>query len=133
MAVYSFFKWKRKKSGGEEIMKKMTPAWIVGLCVLMALLGVGSYFALGKLGGSAVITDTIFFVFSVTACLLLAGCFKNAYILTLLSGLGGTALWLYQLINQGVGLSVAVFYIIVSINSIIAVYQQYFSKKHRGA
>lgn len=92
------------------------------------MLGVIMYFVLSLLNSSSVIFDDIFFVFSVTACMMLAFYYKNAYIITLLSGLFGTILWTVQYFDTQQGLSVAVFYLIVLINSIVAVYRQYFKK-----
>lgn len=132
MAVYSYVKWKKAKSGTDSQMKIMTRKQLVLLCSLMAVLGLIMYFVLRALGSSSVIFDDIFFVCSVSACLLLAMYFKNAYIITLFSGLFGTVLWTVQYFKTNQGLSVAVFYLIVFINSCIAVYQQYKPKFRKG-
>ena len=60
-----------------------------------------------------------------TACIGLAACYKNAYIVNLGSGIGGTILWLYKAITMGTGISMAVFFAIVALNSALAVQQQY--------
>lgn len=125
MAVYSYVKWKKAKSSTGGQMKIMTRKQLVLLVSLMAMLGLVMYAVLRALGSSSVIFDDIFFVCSVSACLLLAMYFKNAYIITLFSGLFGTVLWTVQYFKTNQGLSVAVFYLIVFINSCIAVYQQY--------
>lgn len=132
MAVYSYVKWKKAKSNADSHMKIMTKKQLVLLCSLMAMLGLIMYFVLQALGSSSVIFDDIFFVCSVSACLLLAMYFKNAYIITLLSGMFGTVLWTVQYFKAHQGLSIAVFYLIVFINSCIAVYQQYKPIRRKG-
>lgn len=79
--------------------------------------------------GIGMALDAAFFVFSVAACLQLAFCYKSAYLVTLLSGLGGTLLWGWKMLEKGTGLSLAAFYLIVLINSVIAVQMQYFSRE----
>lgn len=125
MAVYSFVKWNNKKSNGEKNMSVMNKKQLSLLSLFMILLGTIMYFILSMLRSGNVIFDDIFFVFSVSACLLLAMYFKNAYIITLLSGLFGTVLWSIQYFTINQGLSVAVFYFIVLISSVIAVCQKY--------
>ena len=125
MAIYSFIKWHRKKSSVESEMKIMNKKQLALLGAFMISLGFIMYFVLKKLNSSSVIFDDIFFVCSVSACLLLAMYFRNAYIVTLFSGLFGTVLWVVQYFSTHQGLSVAVFYCIVLINSIIAVCRQY--------
>lgn len=124
MAIYSFISW-RKNSTNNNPLKIMNHKQFSILCIAMILLAVAMYFILRELNSSNVVCDAIFFVFSVSACLLLAFRYKNAFIVTLLSGLGGTALWLYQSIVTNIGISLAVFYIIVSVNSIYAIYTNY--------
>lgn len=125
MALYSYFSWGKKQRQGRGELRRMTGKGIVALCISMLTLGTVMYAILGWLNSAAVLVDDIFFVFSVSACLLLAFRYKNAYIVTLLSGLGGTALWTYQMITVNNGFSLSVFYLIVSVNSVIAIYQQY--------
>lgn len=56
---------------------------------------------------------------------------KLSYVITLFSGLGGgTALWIYQYVATKNGLSLALFYVIVVINSIIAVVSVYKKKNY---
>lgn len=129
MAIYSFIGWGKQKKDSDAIMKKMPYKGVALLCGGMVLLGVVMYFVLKMLHSQSVLLDAIFFVCSVSACLLLAIRYKNAYIITLLSGLGGTALWGHQTIQTGVGISLAVFYFIVCINSVLAVYHQYLKKE----
>ena len=131
MAIYSFIKWHSKKQADIK-MKVMNRKQIALLCSFMLLLGFVMYFVLNKLHSSSVIFDDFFFVFSVTACLLLAFYYKNAYVITMLSGLFGTVLWSFQYFETRQGLSVAVFYFIVLMNSIIAVFQQYKSIPGKG-
>lgn len=131
MAIYSFIKWYSKKQADIK-MKVMNKKQIALLCSFMLLLGFVMYFVLNRLKSSSVIFDDFFFVFSVTACLLLAFYYKNAYVITMLSGLFGTVLWSFQYFETRQGLSVAVFYFIVLINSIIAVFQQYKSIPEKG-
>lgn len=131
MAIYSFIKWHSKKQADIK-MKVMNKKQIALLCSFMLLLGFIMYFVLNRLNSSSVIFDDFFFVFSVTACLLLAFYYKNAYVITMLSGLFGTVLWSFQYFETRQGLSVAVFYFIVLINSIIAVFQQYKSILGKG-
>lgn len=125
MAVYSFVKWNNKKSNGEKNMSVMNKKQLSLLSLFMILLGTIMYFILSMLRSGNVIFDDIFFVFSVSACLLLAMYFKNAYIITLLSGLFGTVLWSIQYFTINQRLSVAVFYFIALISSVIAVCQKY--------
>ncbi len=125
MAIYSYIKWKKAKNSDDGEMKIMNKRQLTVLGTFMVCLGFVMYFILNALGSNSVICDDIFFVFSVSACLLLAMYFKNAYIITLLSGLFGTVLWTAQYFELAQGLSVAVFYLIVLINSIIAVCKQY--------
>lgn len=131
MAIYSFVKWHSKKQADIK-MKVMNKKQIALLCFFILLLGFVMYFVLNRLNSSSVIFDDFFFVFSVTACLLLAFYYKNAYVITMLSGLFGTVLWSFQYFETRQGLSVAVFYFIVLINSIIAVFQQYKSIPEKG-
>lgn len=127
MAIYSYIKWKSKKS--DERLKTMTRKQQLITALLTLLLGIVMYFVLKALKSNSVIFDDMFFVFSVCSCLLLAFCFKSAYIITLFSGIFGTVLWTVQYIKLGTGLAVAVFYFIMLLNSIIAVYQQYIKVK----
>ncbi|MGL4737015.1 MAG: nicotinamide riboside transporter PnuC [Cellulosilyticaceae bacterium] len=128
MAIYSYISWKKKKQEATTIMKEMTGKQLFLLGSGMCLLGIVMYQVLLDLGSTSVLPDTVFFVFSVSACLLLAFCFKNAYVITLFSGLGGTFLWTYQMVHTQTGFSIAVFYMVVALNSVIAVYQHYFSQ-----
>lgn len=125
MSIYSFLTWKKREKQGAASMKKMKWPWVLAMAAAMALCGAGVMAVLAKTGSPAAAPDAVFFVFSVTACLLLAFCYRNAYLVTLLSGLGGVILWTGQMIAGKPGLSVAAFYMIVAVNSIIAVYQQY--------
>lgn len=129
MAVYSFFSWKKKAQSQEDVLKKMPVKGVALMIFAMILLGIIMMFVLKNLNSSAILVDDIFFVFSVTACVLLAVGYQNAYVVTLLSGLGGTALWLYQMLQTGVGLSIAVFYVIVSVNSVMAICKSRSKKK----
>ena len=128
MALYSFWKWHGKKKETEAIMKKMNRRertfMIVGAIVLFAIM-TGILSAVNGAINANVLFDTFFFVCSVTACIGLAACYKNAYIVNLGSGIGGTILWLYKAITMGTGISMAVFFAIVALNSALAVHQQY--------
>lgn len=128
MAIYSFVSWKKTQASGQPIMKKMNYKGFIIMIVSMAMVAVAMYFVLIKLNSSNVIVDLIFFVFSVTACLLLALRYKIAYIVTLFSGIGGTVLWIFQTISTKNGLSIAIFYAIVAINSCMAIFEQYIKK-----
>ena len=128
MALYSFISWRKKKESTEAIMKKMSFRQNSMLGFAMIALGIVMYFVLQLSNSTNVLVDSVFFVFSVSACLLLAFCYKNAYMITLMSGVCGTILWTYQMLETGSGFSIAAFYLIVSINSIIAVYEQYIKK-----
>lgn len=134
MAIYSLVKWHNKKNSDDSKMKIMSKKQVLGTSIFMLVLGLIMYFVLNILNSSSVIFDDIFFVCSVSACLLLALYFRNAYIVTLFSGLFGTVLWTVQYFSTHQGLSVAVFYCIVLINSIIAVCRQYklFFKGEKG-
>lgn len=132
MAIYSFVKWHKKKKSDKSQMRIMNKKQLVMLVSFMAVLGVVMYFVLNALNSSSVIFDDIFFVCSVSACLLLAMYFKNAYVITLFSGLFGTVLWVVQYLKTSQGLSVAVFYCIVFVNSLIAVHQQYKPTSKKG-
>ena len=106
-------------------MKSLNKKQMFIVSIFMILLSLIMYFVLQKLGSSNIIVDDFFFVVTVTSCLLLAFCYKSAYLITFFSGISGSILWLVQMINTGSGLSISVFYIIVTINAIIALFQQY--------
>lgn len=131
MALYSFYSWfKNKKSGQAETqLKTMRKKSVFLLCVFMVCIGVASYFLLNSLNSENIIPDTIFFAFSVTACVLLALRYKIAYIITLFSGAGGVVLYSVQMFSSGRGLSIAVFYGLVTVNSIIGVINNYLKKQ----
>ena len=130
MAAYSYLSWKKKKEETDQIMRRMTRKG-TGLLVASMLAGwLVMFFLLPASDGGrgiGTVLDAAFFVFSVAACLQLAFCYKSAYLVTLLSGLGGTLLWGWKMFEKGTGLSLAVFYLIVLVNSVIAVRMQYFS------
>lgn len=81
MALYSFWKWHGKKKETEAIMKKMNRReltfMIVGAIVLFAIM-TGILSAVNGALNANVLFDTFFFVCSVTACIGLAACYKNA-------------------------------------------------------
>ena len=106
------------RKGTGLLVASMLAGWLVMFFLLPASDG-------GR--GIGTVLDAAFFVFSVAACLQLAFCYKSAYLVTLLSGLGGTLLWGWKMFEKGTGLSLAVFYLIVLVNSVIAVRMQYFS------
>lgn len=128
VAIYSFYIWQKNKTNNETTLKAMSKLKLTLLTFSIIIIGVASYFLLNALHSENIIPDTIFFVFSVVACILLALRYKIAYIITLLSGLGGTVLWIFQMITTGNGASIAVFYIIVTINSVIAIIKNYYKK-----
>lgn len=125
MAIYTFIAWHKKKKASASIMKPMPIKVAAITLALMAVGTVAVFFILKALKSKSIIVDLIFFMFSICACILLALRYKNAYFLTLFSGLGGTALWIYQAITTKQGITLAVFYAIASLNSVVAVYQQY--------
>lgn len=125
MALYSYFSWKRKAINHKQRLKSLSHSGIGCLCIGMCGVLIGLYFLLSRLGSTAVVIDAAFFTCSAAACVLLAICYKCAYIVTLLSGLGGAVLWGYQAAYTGTGFSIAAFYCIVTFNSIIAVYREY--------
>lgn len=129
MAIFSYFVWRKNQTQSKTILKTMTNREIFFLFVSIIVLGVVSFMLLRVLKSKDIIPDTIFFVFSVLACILLALRYKNAYIVTLLSGIGGIILWSYKAIIGGNGVSLAVFYAIVTINSIIAIVNNYKAQK----
>ena len=121
---------KKKKEETDQIMRCMTRKGTGLLTVSMLAGWFVMFFLLPVSGGSrgiGTVLDAAFFVFSVAACLQLAFCYKSAYLVTLLSGLGGTLLWGWKMFEKGTGVSLAVFYLIVLVNSVIAVRMQYFS------
>ena len=134
MAAYSYLSWKKKKEETDQIMRHMTRkgtgmlagSMLIGWLVIFFLLPVSD----GGRGIGAAL-DAAFFVFSMAACLQLAFCYKSAYLVTMLSGLGGTLLWSWKMFEGGSGLSLAVLHLIVLINSLIAVQMQYFSEKKK--
>lgn len=135
MAAYSYLSWKKKKEKTDQIMRKMTGKGVGMLAAVMLLGGIVLFFLLPAPNGRELGTalDAAFFVCSVAACLQLAFCYKSAYLITFLSGFGGTLLWGWKMLERGTGLSLAAFYLIVLINSLIAVWMQYFpiSEKHQ--
>ncbi len=136
MALYSLRKWHGKKKETEAIMKKMDrrelTSMVVGAIVLFVIM-TGILSAINGAFNANVLFDTFFFVCSVTACIGLAACYKNAYIVNLGSGIGGTILWLYKAITMETGISMAVFFAIVALNSALAVQQQYGKSSRRAA
>ena len=136
MALYSLRKWHGKKKETEAIMKKMDrrelTSMVVGAIVLFVIM-TGILSAKNGAFNANVLFDTFFFVCSVTACIGLAACYKNAYIVNLGSGIGGTILWLYKAITMETGISMAVFFAIVALNSALAVQQQYGKNSRRAA
>ena len=105
---------------------------VVGAIVLFVIM-TGILSAINGAFNANVLFDTFFFVCSVTACIGLAACYKNAYIVNLGSGIGGTILWLYKAITMETGISMAVFFAIVALNSALAVQQQYGKSSRRAA
>ena len=136
MALYSLRKWHGKKKETEAIMKKMDrrelTSMVVGAIVLFVIM-TAILSAINGAFNANVLFDTFFFVCSVTACIGLAACYKNAYIVNLGSGIGGTILWLYKAITMETGISMAVFFAIVALNSALAVQQQYGKSSRRAA
>ena len=106
MALYSFWKWRGKKKQTETIIAAV-------LSKVNGTLDINVFF------------DTFFFVCSAIACIGLAACYKNAYIVNLGSGIGGTILWVFKAVTMGTGISVAVFFLAVAINAAMAIRQQY--------
>lgn len=127
MALYSLRKWHGKKKRPkryEEMDRRELTSMVVGAIVLFVIM-TGILSAINGAFNANVLFDTFFFVCSVTACIGLAACYKNAYIVNLGSGIGGTILWLYKAITMETGISMAVFFAIVALNSALAVQQQY--------
>lgn len=90
MALYSFWKWRGKKKQTETIMRKMNRRelsfTVLGAMILFGIIAA----VLSKVNGTLdinVFFDTFFFVCSAIACIGLAACYKNAYIVNLGSGL----------------------------------------------
>ena len=131
MALYSLRKWHGKKKETEAIMKKMDrrelSLMVVGAIVLFVIM-TGILSAINGAFNANVLFDTFFFV-----CSVMAACYKNAYIVNLGSGIGGTILWLYKAITMETGISMAVFFAIVALNSALAVQQQYGKSSRRAA
>ena len=122
MALYSLRKWHGKKKETEAIMKKMDrrelTSMVVGAIVLFVIM-TGILSAINGAFNANVLFDTFFY--------------KNAYIVNLGSGIGGTILWLYKAITMETGISMAVFFAIVALNSALAVQQQYGKSSRRAA
>mgnify|MGYP000052021184 CR=1 FL=1 len=136
MAAYSYLSWKKKKEKTDQIMRCMTRKGTGLLTVSMLAGWFVMFFLLPASDGGrgiGIALDVALYVFSVAACLQLAFCYKSAYLVTLLSGLGGTLLWGWKMLEKGTGLSLAAFYLIVLINSVIAVQMQYFSREKECA
>lgn len=131
-ALYSFYAWQKNKSGEMTVLKNMSIIKFILMVVFIAILFTAGYFLLSWLNSAQTLPDTFFFVFSVTACLLLALRYKMAFIITLLSGVCGTVLWFYEFSSSGIGLSIGVFYAIVTINSIIGVIKNYSKPKRNN-
>ena len=128
MALYSFWKWRGEKKQTETIMRKMNrrelSVTVLGAMVLFGIIAA----VLSRVNGTLdinVFFDTFFFVCSAIACIGLAACYKNAYIVNLGSGIGGTILWVFKAVTMGTGISVAVFFLAVAINAAMAIRQQY--------
>lgn len=134
MSLYSFRKWSSRKQEGDAIMKAMSGRQVLRMLAGMTGLGIVMLGVLAALNGamnSGVFFDAVFFVCSVTACIGLAACCKNAYIVNLVGGTGGALLWGWKAVTMGTGISMAVFFAIVALNSAIGVYQQYFKESEQ--
>lgn len=82
MAIYSYISWTRKKEVSEAIMKSLNKKQIFIVSIFMIVISLIMYFVLQKLNSSNIIVDDFFFVVTVTSCLLLAFCYKSAYLIT---------------------------------------------------
>ena len=134
MALYSFRKWSSKKQESDAIMKHMSHGQMSGMLAGMAVLGVVMLGVLAAPNGGVdfgVFFDTIFFVCSVTSCIGLAACYKNAYVVCFIGGAGGALLWVWKALTMGTGISMAVFFAFVALNGAIGVYQQYFKESEQ--
>lgn len=70
IAIYSYIKWK-SKNASDRMFEMSNRARIITAALLLSL-GAIMYFVLNALNSNSVIFDDMFFMFSVTACLLLA-------------------------------------------------------------
>lgn len=130
MAVYSYISWKKKKGADAQVrMKEFSRRGKLILTAAMIASSIVMYGVLQVVNGQNTWIDTVFFVFSVYACFLLAFYYKAAYILCFLSGAGGCILWFTQMLRTGNGLALSLFYLIVAVNSAIGLKMQYGKQK----
>lgn len=127
VAIYSYISWNKKSNKKTTTMKTLNKKQFILLMISLVALSILLYFSLNLLNSNNVIVDTFFFVVTVSSCFLLAFYYKFAFVLTLLSGLGGSILWFSQMLSSGNGLSLSVLYIIITVNAIIAIKKQYFN------
>lgn len=82
MAVYSYISWKKKKGADAQVrMKEFSRRGNLILTAAMIASSIVMYGVLQVVNGQNTWIDTVFFVFSVYACFLLAFYYKAAYIL----------------------------------------------------
>lgn len=126
-AIISYITWGR--SGNETNLKSQNIRQLVLTFISLIALTIVIYYVLKLLNGSGALFDSFFFACSFIACVLLMTKYREAYIVILLSGVGGSALWLYQFITTTQGISVFLLNLFVLINAIIAIVLNYVKKK----
>lgn len=123
-AILSFVTW-NKKSAAENGLIKLSATGVL-LTVMASALFTGIITViLTLLNSSGALFDAFFFSMSIVACYLLAKRYRAAYITIFLSGIGGTALWIYQFAVTGQGLSVLIVNAFVTINAALGIFRQY--------
>lgn len=129
MAIYTFITWKKSQQSEPKQLKKMGKKFIIATCIAFPLSMTAIYFILDALKSNGPFFDALFFSITLMSCILLAAYYRSAYIFVGLSGFSGIALWGYQAIVNGEGISLLILYIFVFINSLGAIKQQYWHKK----
>lgn len=123
-AIYSYASW-NKSQVDSATLKKMS---IKGILISIATLLVtytSIYFTLKHLNGSGAIFDAFFLSTSLISCILLAKYYRAAYVFIFLSGVAGTALWMFQFFLKGQGITLMTLNAFVLINAVIGIIKNY--------
>lgn len=124
MGMISFSTWKKQNSDKTVTMDSLSTKARVSWSAMLVFSNIIIFFILKKVNGSGAIFDSFFFATSLISCILLSQKKKEAYFVIMLSGLGGTALWLYQLVTTSDGISVLLLNFFVCINAVKGLYIQ---------
>lgn len=116
-AIISFITWKNQEDNSVKMQRVSS---LKRICIALALMFsvIVACMLLKYVNGSGAIFDAFFFSASFISCVLLAIKKKEAYFIIMLSGFAGTALWCYQFLQNGTGLSVLLLNFFALLNSV---------------